>query len=87
MRLPLATTIQSRDGTLAKGARLKNALSEAKGETQRIFKRPGASALLNLGTTLAQGAVAFGGVVYVVENDVLRKVNLSPASAGPTYAL
>lgn len=87
MRLPLATTIQSRDGTLAKGAQLKNVLVEAKGDTQRIFKRPGASVLLSLGTTLAQGAIAFGGAVYVVENDVLRKVILSPASAGPTYPL
>ena len=47
MRLKLTAPLHSRDGTLARGARMKNLLAEVKGDIVKAAKRPGAAVLLS----------------------------------------
>lgn len=76
--LPLYSPIESRDGSLTKGAFLKNAFVERVGDAINSFRRPGLSAYSTLGTAVAgQGITnyfttdgderlfaALGGAVY-----------------------
>ena len=96
MRLKLTAPLHSRDGTLARGARMKNLLAEVKGDivkaTKRpgvvkATKRPGAAVLLSGVGTNGQGMIGFNGALFVVSGDTLRKVIVSPPSASTTWAL
>ena len=87
VRLKLTAPLHSRDGTLAKGARMKNLLAEPKGDVVRAVKRPGASALLSGSAAQAQGMVTLNGDVYAVSGDTLRKIVVSPPSFSTTWAL
>jgi len=87
MRLKLTAPLLSRDGTLAKGARMKNVLAEVKGDVVKAFKRPGAALLLTGSAMQGQGCIGFNGALYNVSGDTLRKIIVSPASASTTWAL
>ena len=87
MRLKLTAPLQSRDGTLAKGAKMKNVLAEVKGDIVKAAKRPGAALLLSGTATKGQGAIGFSGSLFVVSGDTLRKIIVSPASESATWAL
>ena len=87
VRLKLTAALSSRDGTLAKGARMKNMVAEVKGDIVRAVKRPGAAALLSGSAMAAQGLIALNGDVYSVSGDTLRKIIVSPASFSTTWAL
>ena len=87
IRLKLTAPLHSRDGTLARGARMKNIIAEVKGDIVRAVKRPGASLLLSGTVAAAQGAIEFNGTVYAVSGDVLRKVIVSPPSFSTTWVL
>lgn len=79
LRLPLAAALESRDGTLARDARMKNTLAEAiEGEVWAV-KRPGiANATATAGgAAVGQGMVALNGQVYVMAGDVLYKKGTS----------
>ena len=87
MRLKLTAPLHSRDGTLARGARMKNLLAEVKGDLVKAAKRPGASVLLSAIGTNGQGMIGFNGALFVVSGDTLRKVIVSPSSDSATWAL
>ena len=87
MRLKLTAPLQSRDGTLAKGAKMKNVLAEVKGDIVKAAKRPGAALLLSGTAMKGQGAISFSGALFVVSGDTLRKITVSPPSASTTWAL
>ena len=87
MRLKLTAPLQSRDGTLAKGAKMKNVLAEVKGDIVKAAKRPGAALLLSGAAMAGQGAIGFSGALYVVSGDTLCKIIVSPPSASTTWAL
>jgi hypothetical protein len=87
MRLKLTAPLQSRDGTLAKGAKMKNVLAEVKGDIVKAAKRPGAALLLSGTAMKGQGAIGFSGALFVVSGDTLRKIIVSPASESATWAL
>ena len=87
MRLKLTAPLQSRDGTLAKGAKMKNVLAEVKGDIVKAAKRPGASVLLSGVGTNGQGMIGFNGALFVVSGDTLRKVIVSPPLASTTWTL
>ena len=74
MRIPLYSPLESRDGTLAADANLKNALVEV-GEgdgTILVMKRPGIALTNEIITGgLAQGVADLNGELYAVENDEL----------------
>ena len=87
MRLKLTAPLQSRDGTLAKGAKMKNVLAEVKGDIVKAAKRPGAALLLSGTAMKGRGAIGFSGALFVVSGDTLRKIIVSPASESATWAL
>jgi hypothetical protein len=87
MRLKLTAELRSRDGTLAKGAKMKNTLAEVRGGIVRLVKRPGASLLLEDVVADGQGAVGLAGALYIISGDTLRKIIVSPPSASTTWAL
>ena len=87
MRLKLTAPLQSRDGTLAKGAKMKNVLAEVKGDIVKAAKRPGAALLLSGTAMKGQGAIGFSGALFVVSGDTLRKIIVSPPLASTTWTL
>ena len=87
MRLKLTAPLHSRDGTLGRGARMKNLLAEVKGDLVKAAKRPGAAVLLSGVGANGQGMIGFNGALFVVSGDTLRKVIVSPPSASTTWAL
>ena len=87
MRLKLTAPLHSRDGTLAKGAKMKNMLAEVKGDIVKAAKRPGAALLLSGASMTGQGSIGFSGALYVVSGDTLRKIIVSPPSVSTTWAL
>ena len=87
MRLKLTAPLHSRDGTLARGARMKNLLAEVNGDIVKAAKRPGAALLLSGAAMTGQGAIGFSGALFSVSGDTLRKIVVSPPSASTTWAL
>ena len=87
MRLKLTAPLHSRNGTLAKGAKMKNVLAEVKGDIVKAAKRPGAALLLSGAAMKGQGAIGFSGALFIVSGDTLRKIVVSPPSASTTWAL
>ena len=87
MRLKLTAPLHSRDGTLAKGAKMKNMLAEVKGDIVKAAKRPGAALLLSGASMTGQGSIGFSGALFVVSGDTLRKIIVSPPSVSTTWAL
>lgn len=97
MRVPLAVNLESRDGTVAKDARILNGIVEVKGEQTTVRKRPG---LLELGlvkTGAAQLLYYWNGVKAII-GDYLNsgsittilsapvQTNLSPTTAGQQFS-
>ena len=87
MRLKLTAPLQSRDGTLSKGAKMKNVLAEVNGDIVKAAKRPGAALLLSGAAMTGQGAIGFSGALFIVSGDTLRKIVVSPPSASTTWSL
>lgn len=73
MRLPLATDITSRDGTLAKDSLMKNAFSEKVGEEFEVFKRPGLAQAFDLGAGQGQGLVSWKGTLFTARGNTLTQ--------------
>lgn len=72
MRLPLSVPLESRDGTLAKDAKLKNSIVENIEGVLMVIKRPGISLnsrIVENGT--AQGVFSLNGVPYAIADDTL----------------
>lgn len=68
MRLPLATSLATRDGNLTKDARLLNAFVESQGRRKEdkatVFKRPGLTSRYTLGT--GQGGATIGQGLFIL---------------------
>lgn len=79
MRLPIANTIQSRDGTLDKDAKLVNFYVEGSGVESAVVSRPGTLTVYE-GSGPGQGIFHQGGKVWVVSEDILSE--LSPTATG-----
>ena len=73
MRLPLQTDLLTRDGTVSKDAKLVNCFVDS----EDVFKRPATNSALATSTGQAQGGVESGGLVYVVNADVMKSYNSS----------
>ena len=83
MRLKLTAPLHSRDGTLARGARMKNLLAEVKGDIVKAAKRPKGKPLLpqrkRAPYLAAEQAIFVLSQVYITPSCVL----LCPMSAYP----
>lgn len=74
MRLSIANTIQSRDGTLDKDAKLVNCYVEQLGDEAIVYKRPGLSLIYDLGTTgQGQGIICWQGTFYAAKDNTLHQ--------------
>lgn len=83
MRIPVGNNLESRDGTLTKGALIKNGMVEVSGQNTRLRKRPG---LLDLGLVkagVAQLLYAWNGV-KTVQDDFINSGALSTIVSSPT---
>jgi hypothetical protein len=69
MRLPLPNQLKTRDGTLEKDARLKNAFITKRGDKPEVNKRPGMALISDIGETSGQGLFGYNGEAYAVVND------------------
>lgn len=80
VRLPLATDLKTSVADVTKDARLFNALIERRGELLRVKKRPGAVATGWDFTTPIQGALGFGGLLYLLYDDTFEIVDVDNPS-------
>jgi hypothetical protein len=93
MRIPLAVTIESRDGGLTRDAKVLNGVVEARGDQPVLRKRPGTAdlGLINAGTaqlltvwngikTIQADFISAGTIATIVSAPV--QTNLTPANAG-----
>lgn len=76
VRLPLATDLKSSIVGVMRDARLFNAHTETRGGVQRVKKRPGAVATGWDFTTPIQGALGFGGLLYMLYGDEFALVDV-----------
>ena len=71
MRLPLASNLTTRDGTLTKDAKIVNGFVESRGEEAGVFKRPGLYNAGSVGSGLSQLLAVWDGQVRSVVGDTL----------------
>ena len=83
MRIPVGNNLESRDGTLAKGALIKNGMVEVSGQNTRLRKRPGLSDLGLVKAGVAQLLYAWNGV-KTVQDDFINSGTLSTIVSSPT---
>jgi hypothetical protein len=69
MRLQLPNQLKTRDGSLTKDARLKNAFVTKRGENFEVNKRHGTDLFVALGESPGQGLFGYNGDVYAIAND------------------
>ena len=86
MRIPLYSTLESRDGTLAADANLKNAVVENIEGALVVAKRPGITLQTELAPGLAQGLFSLGGVSYGIVNDTFWGP-FTPGSGGASSGI
>lgn len=75
MRIPLATDLATRDGTLEKDAGLVNALVEVRGKETVVKRRPGAYDLGSVGSGSSQLLAEWNGLLSVI-GDSLASISL-----------
>ena len=86
MRLPVAQSLESRDGTLAKDAKLKNCVVEIIEGKATAVKRPGVTnAAEMVGGGMSQGLIWLNGITYAVVSDGLYLWDFGPWKAGFAY--
>lgn len=77
MRIPLASDLTTRDGTLTKDAKITNGFIETDGQNSAVFKRPATNSALVTVTGQAQGMINFNSLVYMINGDVMKSYNSS----------
>ena len=73
MRLPLATDLSSRDGSISKDAVMKNCFLDG----EMVTKRPAVNSDLIDVAGVGQGGLGHNSLVYMINGDVLRSYNAS----------
>lgn len=71
MRIPIATDLTSRDGTVDQDAKMMNAFVD----DGAVFKRPAMATALCTASGTAQGGIANNSLVYMINGDSLRSYN------------
>lgn len=72
MRLPLANTLQSRDGLVDKDAKVVNGILEPKGDTAWVRNRPGNTTKGLLKAGVAQLLYCWNGVLAIIDDFLIR---------------
>lgn len=83
-RIALAASLESRDGTLARDARMKNTLRESIDGEAWAVKRPGVANAMDsaAGLVPGQGMIELNGKVYAVFGDTLYNTDASAIGTG-----
>jgi len=77
MRLPLATDLSSRDGSVDQDAKTLNCFIEG-GEESVVIKRPAVNSVLATASGQAQGSIYnVNSLVYVINGDIVKSYNSS----------
>ena len=71
MRIPLASDIETRDGSLDKDSKMLNGVIDG-GE---VVKRPAVNSVLATASGQAQGMISNNSLVYMINGDSLRSYN------------
>ncbi len=87
MRIPLAVTLESRDGGVTKDPKVMNALVEPRGQDvpPQILKRPGVSQLGVVGRGTAQLLYAWNGLQAII-GDALNGGTATTIVSGLSFA-
>lgn len=83
MRIPLAVSLESRDGGVSKDAKVVNGLVEKRGNELVLRKRPGTSDLGNVKSGTAQHLTVWNGIKAVI-GDYLNAGTISTITSSPT---
>jgi len=86
MKINLATSLSSRDGTITKDAQLKNAFIEGDQTESAIFRRPGLNAASVTVSGNGQGGIEENSLIFIVNGDVMKSYN-SSFTLQATYTL
>jgi len=80
MRIPIAVTLESRDGGVTKDAKVTNGIVEIAGDTKKLRKRPGCSdyGLVRAGT--AQLLTFWNGIKAVIGDYFCSGLSDTPTS-------
>lgn len=73
MRLPIATDISTRDGTLTKDAKMTNCFIDS----VEVIKRPAVNSVLATASGKAQGMISNNSLVYMINGDAIKSYNSS----------
>ena len=85
MRFPIASSIESRDGSLAKDAKLVNCFVDVEGETSFVVKRPGLRKSVASAAGTGLGMVSWEGNMYHVVGATIFPHNVGLGAAGDAH--
>lgn len=86
MRLPIATSIESRDGTLTKDAKLVNCFVDVEGETSFVVKRPGLRKSVASAAGTGLGMVSWEGNMYHAVGSTFYQTDYASIPSGGSSA-
>lgn len=75
MRIDIGTDLISRDGSVAKDAKLLNAFTE----DSAVIKRPATASPFATSSGQAQGGIANNSLVFMINADVVKSYNAAGA--------
>lgn len=84
MRFPIASSIESRDGSLAKDAKLVNCFVDVEGETSFVVKRPGLRKSVASAAGTGLGMVSWEGNMYHAVGSTLYQTAYASIPSGGT---
>lgn len=84
MRIPLATSLESRDGTVGKDACVLNGIVEARGDGSAVRKRPGLSESGLIRAGVAQALGYWNDGVVAITDDYLNIGGIEPGFVAST---
>lgn len=86
MRFPIASSIESRDGSLAKDAKLVNCFVDVEGETSFVVKRPGLRKSVASAAGSGLGMVSWEGNMYHAVGSTFYQTDYASIPSGGSNA-
>lgn len=80
MRLPLATSLASRDGSTGKDEGSKNAVVETDGDSSALITRPGVDSLGAIGTGAGQMLAAYKTSLKAIVGDAFKDITVTTSA-------
>lgn len=80
MRLPLANSLASRDGSTGKDEGSKNAVVETDGDSSALITRPGVDSLGAIGTGAGQMLAAYKTSLKAIVGDAFKDITVTTSA-------